>query len=273
MNKSTDGATGKPVPGLPPQPVRVNVGNDVAYMEQYTAGYAEDYAAPAGATLLSVAEEQKHLLAYAPLVKRIVRQLNSQISGAIDREDMEQIGLMGLLEALRRYGEPDGAFGSYASLRIRGAILDELRRQDWRPRAVRQESHRLRDSVRALTRRLGREPGEHEIMQALDMTPEAYQAYQMAENAESIASFDEVLQDAVGHADSAPNPEEQLMVKRSLEQALRGLDEREQRVVQMYYEFELSYKEIAAVLDLTDARVCQLNKGALGKMRAVLQNA
>lgn len=258
---------------LPPRAVKVNVGSDVAYMEQYTGEYAEDYAAPAGAALLSVAEEQKHLLAYAPLVKRVVRQLNSQISGAIDREDMEQIGLMGLLEALRRYGEPDAAFGSYAGLRVRGAILDELRRQDWRPRAVRQESHRLRDSVRALTRRLGREPGEQEIMKALEMTPEAYQEYQMAENAESIASFDEVLQDSIGHADSAPGPEEQLMVRRSLEQALRGLDEREQRVVQMYYEFELSYKEIAAVLDLTDARVCQLNKGALGKMKAVLQSA
>ena len=96
----------------------------------------------------SVADEQKHLLAYAPLVKRIVRQLNSQIAGAIDRDDMEQIGLMGLLEALRRYGEPDAALGSYASLRIRGAILDELRRQDWRPRAVRQHSHKLRDAVR-----------------------------------------------------------------------------------------------------------------------------
>src|SRR5689334_23788508 len=97
--------------------------------------YAESYGA------VSVADEQKHLLAYAPLVKRIVRQLNSQVQGAIDRDDMEQIGLMGLLEALRRYGEPDASFGSYASLRVRGAILDELRRQDWRPRAVRQHSH------------------------------------------------------------------------------------------------------------------------------------
>jgi RNA polymerase sigma factor for flagellar operon FliA len=179
---------------------------------------------------------------------------------------------MGLLEALRRYGEPDGAFGSYASLRIRGAILDELRRQDWRPRAVRQQSHKLRDAVRALTRKLGHEPSEAEIMAGLALTPEAYQAYQMDENAELIASFDEVLQDSVSN-DSAPSPEDQLMVRRSLEQALRGLDEREQRVVQMYYEFELSYKEIAAVLDLTDARVCQLNKAALGKMKAVLQSA
>jgi RNA polymerase sigma factor for flagellar operon FliA len=218
----------------------------------------------------SAADEQKYLLAYAPLVKRIVRQLNSQVAGAIDRDDMEQIGLMGLLEALRRYGEPDGGFGSYASLRIRGAILDELRRQDWRPRAVRQQSHKLRDAVRALTRKLGREPSEQEITTGLGLTAEAYQAYQLDENAELIASFDEILQDSVSN-ESAPSPEDQLMVRRSLEQALRSLDEREQRVVQMYYEFELSYKEIAAVLDLTDARVCQLNKAALGKMKAVLQ--
>ena len=82
-----------------------------------------------------------------------------------------------------------------------------------------------------------------------------------------------MLQESLGQADSAPSPEEQLMLRRSLEQALRALDEREQRVVQMYYEFELSYKEIAAVLDLSDARVCQLNKTALGKMKAMLQDA
>lgn len=245
----------------------------MAYIEQCADAYAESYGADGSAPVRhSVADEQKHLLSYAPLVKRIVRQLNSQIAGAIDRDDMEQIGLMGLLEALRRYGEPDGAFGSYASLRIRGAILDELRRQDWRPRAVRQHSHKLRDAVRALTRKLGREPSEADIISQLGITAEAYQEYQLDESAELIASFDEILQDSVGH-DSAPSPEDQLMVRRSLEQALHGLDEREQRVVQMYYEFELSYKEIAAVLDLTDARVCQLNKAALGKMKAVLQSA
>ena len=226
--------------------------------------YAESY------STVSVADEQKHLLAYAPLVKRIVRQLNSQVQGAIDRDDMEQIGLMGLLEALRRYGEPDAAFGSYAALRVRGAILDELRRQDWRPRAVRQQSHKMRDAVRALTRKLGREPSEQETMQALGLDADGYQAYLLDENAETIASFDEILQDTLADTGSVAGPEEQLMIRRSLEQALNGLDEREQRVIQMYYEFELSYKEIAAVLDLTDARVCQLNKAALNKMKAVL---
>jgi RNA polymerase sigma factor for flagellar operon FliA len=245
----------------------------MAYIEQYADGDASAYAVPeAAAASRSLAEEQRELLAYAPLVKRIVRQLNSQVAGAIDRDDMEQIGLMGLLEALRRYGPVDGGFGGFASLRIRGAILDELRRQDWRPRAVRQHSHKLRDAVRALTRKLGREPNEQDIMSGLGLTAAQWQACQMDENAEQIASFDEALQERAGHADSTPGPEALLMVRRSLEQALRGLDEREQRVVQMYYEFELSFKEIGAVLELSDARVCQLNKAALAKMKAMLQS-
>lgn len=207
---------------------------------------------------------------HAPLVKRAVRQLSSQVGAVLEREDMEQVGLLALLEAARRYGEPDEQFTGFAMLRIRGAILDELRRQDWRPRAVRQHSHKMRDAVRDLTRKLGREPNEQETMAALGLSAEEYQAYLLDENAETIASFDEILQDTLADTGSVAGPEEQLMIRRSLEQALNGLDEREQRVIQMYYEFELSYKEIAAVLDLTDARVCQLNKQALNKMRAVL---
>jgi RNA polymerase sigma factor for flagellar operon FliA len=221
----------------------------------------------------SAADEQAQLLAYLPLVKRIVRQLNSQAGGAIDRDDMEQIGLMGLLEAQRRYGAPDERFGGYAALRIRGAILDELRRQDWRPRTVRQESHRLRDGVRDLMRKLGRQPSEAEIVATLGVTAEAWHEHQLDENAEVVASFDELIQEMTDLPSDRLNPEDQLMLRRSLEQALLALDEREQRVIQMYYEFELSYKEIAAVLNLTDARVCQLNKGALRKMKAFLQAA
>ncbi len=103
------------------------------------AGYAvadEFVAAP-----LSAADEQRLLVTFAPLVKRVVKQLELQTGGGIDREDLQQIGLMGLLDAVRRYGTPDEKFPAYASVRVRGAILDELRRQDWRPRTVRQETH------------------------------------------------------------------------------------------------------------------------------------
>jgi RNA polymerase sigma factor for flagellar operon FliA len=240
----------------------------------YVADYADTSCASAydaGPAAMDAREEQRYLVSYAPLVKRIARQLASQVSGSMAREDMEQVGLMGLLEALRRYGVPDAGFASYASLRVRGAILDELRRQDWRPRAVRQDSHKSRDALRALTRKLGREPNAQEAAAALGLSADAYRQFELDQTAEELLSFDEVLQEAAGRAHAAPRPEEQLLVRRSLEQALASLNEREQRVVQMYYEFELSYKEIAAVLDLTDARVCQLNKAALNKMKAVLQ--
>jgi RNA polymerase sigma factor for flagellar operon FliA len=243
-------------------------------MTDYADSYASsEYADAAIHAAMSAAEEQKHLVAYAPLVKRIARQLTSQISGAMGREDMEQIGLMGLLEALRRYGTPDSGFASYASLRVRGAILDELRRQDWRPRAVRQDSHKMRDAVRALTRKLGREPNDKEAAEALGIGQEEWRQFLLDDCAEELLSFDDMLQEATERAHSAPGPEDQFMVRRSLEQALSALNEREQRVIQMIYEFELSYKEIAAVLDLSDARVCQLNKSALAKMKAALAQA
>jgi RNA polymerase sigma factor FliA len=236
-----------------------------------SAVYAECAVDYAVAAPHDSAEEQRYLLAYVPLVKKIVRQLVSQAGGALDRDDMQQIGLVGLLEALRRYWPPDEKFGSYAALRVRGAILDELRRQDWRPRAVRQESHRIRDGVRDLMKRLGREPTQAEIQQHLGVSVQEYHEYLLAQNAEGLANFDELLHDFDEHSGQQhESPEAQLMTRSSIEQALHKLDAREQRVVQLYYEFDLSLKEIAAVLELTEARVCQINKAALKKMREAM---
>jgi len=236
--------------------------------------YAEvNQAAQARVSGLGPDFEHRQLRQYAPLVKRIVRQLTAQISVVMDREDMEQIGLMGLLEALRRYGQPDEAFGAFAALRVRGAILDELRRQDWRPRTVRQDSHKLRDALRALTRKLGHEPSDAEVMAHLKINASDWSAYQQDQMAEEMASFDELVSELSNQPSDARNPEAQLMLTRSLAQALTALDAREQKVIQLYYEYEASLKEIAAVLDLTEARVSQINKAALQKMRVFLQQA
>ncbi|HEY8509293.1 MAG TPA: FliA/WhiG family RNA polymerase sigma factor [Steroidobacteraceae bacterium] len=213
-------------------------------------------------------DEQQQLLAHVAIVKRVVRQLSSGLSGAVDREDLYQVGLLGLLDALRRYGEPDDRFPAYAAVRVRGAILDELRRQDWRPRGVRREIHRIRDGIRELTRRLGREPTQAEIMKELQLTPDAWREFELAESAEDLANLDELIHELPeSHGMSRNSPEAQLLIQRSIEQALSALDEREQRVVQLYYEFDLSLKEIAAVLGVTEARVCQINKAALKKMK------
>lgn len=226
---------------------------------------------PAGPPPLSPLQEQRYLRDYLPLVKRIVGQLALQASQAMDRKDMEQIGLIGLLECLRRYGAPDEGFGRFAALRVRGAILDELRRMDWRPRTVRQQAHKVRDVVRVLRRELGREPTDAEVQARAGLDDEGYLAFVQAEAFEEIESLDAILQD--GHAqfsDGGRSLEDAFVDRRTLEQALARLDERERLILTLYYQHELTLKEIALVLTVTEARVCQLSKQALAKTRAFL---
>lgn len=233
--------------------------------EQASEGY--------GAASVTPQQEQAAIAAYLPLVKAIVRQLSAQAQAAMDASDMTQIGLMGLLEALRRYGPVDEGFAGYARQRIRGSILDELRRQDWRPRTVRQSAHKARDAVRTLRRQLGQEPSAQQIQVALGMDEAQYLAYEQAESAEALCSLDELLTQGMDVASSNQDPAHAVLQRLALEQVLHQLSEREQRVIQLYYEFDLSLKEIAAVLELSEARVCQINKEALRKMRAALQGA
>lgn len=223
-------------------------------------------ASPAGHALIAPADEQRWMMQYLPLVKRIVRQLSLQANQVLDREDMEQIGMMGLLECLRRYGEPDETFSRFAALRIRGAILDELRRQDWRPRQVRQQVHKVRDAIRALARQLGRQPSDEEIRQATGLDEQAYQNFLWADSCTAIESLDDLLNGAALQLPDSGEPlEERLLQERVLQQALARLDERERLVLTLYYLHELSLKEIAQVLEVSDARVCQLSKQAIGK--------
>lgn len=218
-------------------------------------------------------DEQAVITAFLPLVKGVVRQLGVQAQGVMDSNDMAQIGLMGLLEALRRYGRVDEGFAGYARQRVRGAILDELRRQDWRPRSVRQSAHKTRDAVRVLRRTLGQEPTPEQIQAALGIDDAQYLAYEQAESAEAMASLDELLAQGLDMPSITHDPAQSVVQRRTLEQVLGQLSEREQRVVQLYYEFDLSLKEIAAVLELSEARVCQINKDALRKLRTALQGA
>lgn len=225
------------------------------------------------ASTLTEKEESDAVLAYLPLVKKIVRQLALQASCALDIQDIEQIALMGLLEAIRRYGRPDGQFGSYAKLRIRGAILDELRENDWRPRRLRQKTHKLNDAVRALARRLGREPTAHEITTQLDLTAQEYQQYLLLDSAREMQSLDELL--SLGTPTDTLQSrglEEKFILQDSMKHALATLDKREQIILSLYYQHDMSLKEIALTLELTEARVCQLNKKITEKIKLFYNN-
>lgn len=217
---------------------------------------------------LTPVEEGKYLEAYLPLVKRIVRQLSFQADSVIGKEDMQQIALMGLLEALRRYGHPDGQFAAYAVHRIRGAILDQLREHDWRPRRLRQKTHKTNEAIRQMARRLGHEPSFEEIAAELQLTAEAYQEYLLLESAGAMESLDDILSlETPTDALQSRQLDESIIVEDNLNHAIASLDEREQMILHLYYQQEMSMKEIAQVLDLTEARICQLNKKLVQKIK------
>lgn len=183
---------------------------------------------------------------------------------------MEQTALMGLLNAIRRYGQPDEGFAGYAVHRIRGAILDELRSLDWRPRQLRQKYHQIKDLIRDARTQLGHEPSWEDLSR-LGLSSEDYQEYQQLEGAESLASLDELLN---GDMPIAPlegrGLEEQFVTQEMLSYALSQLSEKEGQVLSMYYQHDMNLKEIALVLGLTEARICQMNKKITHKIRDCL---
>ncbi|WP_279488486.1 lateral flagellar system RNA polymerase sigma factor LafS [Aeromonas veronii] len=202
--------------------------------------------------------ESAILARYLPLVKRAASHLRSQVSACFDQEDMEQVGMMGLLEAWRRYGsEPDAQFESYAFKRIRGAMLDELRRLDWRPRQLRQQVHGHNQAQRELHNRLGRPPSEQELATALDCSVDEVRQLSYASQAEALQSLEEWLE----NGGKAPTTEsDDVDMAMTISKVLATLDKREQLLLSLYYQQELNMKEIALVLGLTESRVCQLHK-------------
>ncbi|ORM87257.1 RNA polymerase sigma factor FliA [Pantoea allii] len=221
---------------------------------------------------LTPKQEAQYVDAYLPLVHKVVKQLAWQTSSVMDREDMEQIALMGLLTSLRRYGHPDDQFAAYAVQRIRGAVLDELRQLDWRPRRLRQKSHKTNDAIRELTRKLGRVPDLNDLRQHLTITAEEYQEYLLLDCAKSLESLDDLLsEDAIQNGLNSRPLEDEIIIGRTLRAALAELDEREQLILTLYYQQEMNLKEIALVLDLTEARVCQINKKIAQKIQSFFQ--
>jgi len=212
--------------------------------------------------------------AHMPLVRKIAWHVHGRVSNAIDIEDLVQIGMVALVEAANGYEDRGHAFSTYAGMRVRGAMIDHLRRHASQARsgmAKRKEIAKVRAEIEA---KLGRAASEAEMAQAMGLDATSFR--EMADAAESVRheSLDEVYSDqSMWFADLEEGADEQLDRGR-LGEALAGhiaqLPEREAMVLQLYFVEELNLEEIGQVLDIGAARVCQIKKSALDKLRGKL---
>lgn len=213
---------------------------------------------------------------HAPLVKRIAYHLLSRLPPSVQVDDLIQAGMEGLLEAAKHYNPGQGAsFETYAGIRIRGAMLDELRRYDWTPRSVHRKARDVAEAMRLIEAKTGRDARDAEVAEMLGIPLAEY--HQVLQDALScrIFSVEELLESGDSKledfADSSASPIDRLTREgfaQALADAISGLPERERLVVSLYYEEELNLREIGEVLGVSESRVCQIQSQAMLRLRA-----
>lgn len=221
---------------------------------------------------------------YAPLVKNIVGRLAAKLPiDSADKEDLVNVGIMGLMSALEKYDTTRNVqFETYASFRIRGAVLDELRAKDWVPRATRSKDNKLENAMVVLEKKLGRAPTEDEIAQQLNIPLEEY--FKLLDEARciSLISTEDLPPDYLERYSrediveeiSAGNPLNLLVnmeIKDKLKKAVDKLPEKERLVLSLYYFEEMTMKETGRVMSLTESRVCQLHAQAVLRLRSMVK--
>ncbi len=224
---------------------------------------------------------------YAPLVRRQALQMLARLPASVELDDLMQAGMMGLLDAIRRYQQmADAQFETYAITRIRGAMLDELRSQDWLPRSVRTKSRQIESAVTQLRRRLMTEPTDQEIADELALSLNDYHDLLEDASGVQIVSYEDlnfrsedrdgdVLDFLQTDASNSDNPLDLLMsgeLRQALIQALDALPEREKLLFALQFQEDLNQKEIAVVMDITEGRVSQLRSQAVARIRSFLKN-
>jgi RNA polymerase sigma factor for flagellar operon FliA len=221
--------------------------------------------------------DQNELVAqHVALVKRIAYHLVSRLPASVQVEDLIQAGMIGLLEAARNYNPDQGAsFETYAGIRIRGSMLDEIRRSDWTPRSVHRKVRMVAEAVRGIENEKGRDARDHEVAELLGIELEEY--HQILQDAAGcrVFSFEDpnVLGDEHDEnaMESQSGPLEMLQdddFRVSLSESISGLPERERLVMSLYYDDELNLREIGEVLGVSESRVCQIHGQALIRLRA-----
>lgn len=221
---------------------------------------------------------------YQPLVRKLAHYMMAKLPASVEVDDLIQVGLIGLADALSRYEATQGVqFETFATQRIRGAMLDELRGNDWMSRGSRKNQKDIETHMRRLEHRLGRSPTESEIAQEMGLTLADYQALlnkvrgtqlvYLEDMSRSNEDDDNFLDRHVADVDANPmSILRNQRLRESLVAAIKSLPEREQYVMSMYYEQDMNLKEIAAVLDVTESRVCQLHSQSIARLRAKMRS-
>lgn len=212
------------------------------------------------------------------LVKRIAYHLSARLPRTVQMDDLIQAGMIGLLEAARNYDSSKGAsFETYATIRIRGNILDEVRRNDWIPRSVYKNSRMIAKAVRDIENKLGREAYDTEVAAELGLELDEYQEMLMDANGAHLYGFDDIgVNDdiLVDNIASASEPHVNVMrsdMKTYLANVIDSLPKNEQMVLSLYYEHDLNLKEIGEVLGVSESRVSQIHSLATHRVKARLE--
>ncbi|MGI9296165.1 MAG: RNA polymerase sigma factor FliA [Pseudomonadales bacterium] len=217
---------------------------------------------------------------YAPLVKRIAHHLMLRFPASVQVDDLIQAGMVGLLEAARNYNGAKGAsFETYAGIRIRGAMIDDVRKGDWVPRSVHRNSRRIAAAVKAIEDRQGREATDVEIAAELGVALDEYFNFLTDTNVSRLFSLDELCtQESQLDIPADPNdvsPSQAVQashLRAAISEQINDLPEREKLVLALYYDEELNLKEIGQVLGVSESRVSQIHSQAMLRLRGRLSD-
>jgi RNA polymerase sigma factor FliA len=213
------------------------------------------------------------VMRHAELVKRIAYHLAGRLPASVDVADLIQAGMIGLLEAASHFAADRGAsFETYAGIRIRGAMIDALRKLDWAPRSVHRKARAAAAAMRDIERESGREARDTEVAQKLSVSLSEYHSIVQDAASCRLNSLDDETAASIAGPSTDPFREvADEAFRTALATAIAGLPEREKLVMSLYYSDELNLKEIGAVLKVTESRVCQLHGQALVRLRARLE--
>jgi len=229
-------------------------------------------------TAVQAGGTDERVIQHAPLVKRIAYHLLNRLPDSVQVDDLIQAGMLGLLESIKNYDASQGAsFDTYAGIRIRGAMLDEVRRSDWTPRSVHKKSRMVSDAIREIENKTGRVARDVDVAEHLGIAMDEYNHILQDSSSCRIFSVEELAEDGDHYLDDVLDHEQGPVdsisredFQQALAKAIMSLPERERLVISLYYDEELNLREIGEVLNVSESRVSQISTQAILRLRSRL---